>query len=201
MMHQQMPNPKALNLEGLEDEKNKVTIGFKCQAQLKLRLANEATATGLTLSEYVETLILTNGQNNQASEKLNLKEAEIKRLNEQVTDLTNSMKSGNEKQATKDLDIKRLNEQIKIYQTRLKEAEDSQAQMKAKITKSNGDVSTLQTRLNFYEQHPLMVSLLTQYKGSKHVFECAEGGTQNLEIKDVNDIFTIIVNKAKLVKK
>jgi chromosome segregation ATPase len=201
MTYQLMTNPKALNLEGLEDEKNKVTIGFKCQAQLKLRLANEATATGLTLSEYVETLILTNGQNNQASEKLNMKEAKVKRLNDQVTDLTNSVKSGNEKQATRDLDVKRLNEQIKIYQTRMKEIEDSQAQMKAKISKSNVDVSTLQARLNFYEQHPLMVSLFAQYKGSKHVFECAEGGTYNLEIKDVKDIFTVIVNKAKLTKK
>jgi hypothetical protein len=200
MGNQQSINPKALNLEGLEDAKNKVTIGFKCQAQMKLRLANEATAKGLTLSEYAEALIMTNGHNNQAAEKLTLNDVEIRQLNEQVIDLTNSLKSSNEKQAAKDLDIKRLNGQVKTYQIHLEDVESNQVEMKAKVVKSNSDVLALQTRLNFYEKNPLMVSLLAQYKGSKQIFESAEGGTWNLEIKDVKDVFTVIVNKAKLKK-
>jgi hypothetical protein len=67
-LQQSSTNRKALNLEGLEVERNKVTIGFKCQAQMKLRLANEASSKGLTLSEYVETLIMTNNQNHQTVE-------------------------------------------------------------------------------------------------------------------------------------
>ena len=51
------PNPKALRLEGLEKLKNKVTVGFKCNPEIKLRLAMEAKKMGLTLSEYIETLI------------------------------------------------------------------------------------------------------------------------------------------------
>lgn len=198
MGYQHSINPKGLNLEGLEDEKNKVTIGFKCQAQMKLRLANEATAKGLTLSEYVETLIMTNGHNNQAAEKLTLKEAEIKRLNGQVTDLTNSLKSGNDKQAVKDLDIKRLNGQVKGYQSRLEDAEECQEEMSEKVGKANAAVLALQTRLNFYEQHPFMISLLAKYKGTNHIFDGADGGTWNLEIEDINDVFTVIINKAKL---
>jgi chromosome segregation ATPase len=197
MGYQHSINPKGLNLEGLEDEKNKVTIGFKCQALMKLRLANEATAKGLTLSEYVETLIMTNGHNNQAAEKLTLKEAEIKRLNGQITDLTNSLKSGNEKQATKDQDIKRLSGQVKAYQSRLEDAEECQEDMSEKISRSNADLITLQTRLNFYEQNPIIISLLAKYKGSKHTFDAADGGTWNLEIEDINDVFTVIINKVK----
>ena len=51
------PNPKALKLEGLENIKRKVTIGFKCDPKIKLQLASEAKKAGLTLSEFVETLI------------------------------------------------------------------------------------------------------------------------------------------------
>lgn len=197
MGYQHSINPKALNLEGLEDEKNKVTIGFKCQAQMKLRLANEATAKGLTLSEYVETLIMTNGHNNQAAEKLTLKEAEIKRLNGQVTDLTNSLKRDNDKQAAKDLDIKRLSGQVKTYQSRLEDAEECQEEMSEKVGKANAAVLALQTRLNFYEQNPIMISLLAKYKGSNHTFDAADGGTWNLEIEEIEDVFTVLINKVK----
>jgi hypothetical protein len=51
------PNPKALKLEGLENINKKVTVGFKCHPRLKLYLANEAKKSGLTLSEFIETLI------------------------------------------------------------------------------------------------------------------------------------------------
>jgi septum formation topological specificity factor MinE len=50
-------NPKALNLEGLENMSKKVTVGFKCHAKLKLQLAGDAKKAGLTLSEYIEALI------------------------------------------------------------------------------------------------------------------------------------------------
>ncbi len=48
----------ALNLEGLETVTRKVTIGFKCKAPVKLKLANAAGKLGLTLSEYVENIVL-----------------------------------------------------------------------------------------------------------------------------------------------
>jgi len=51
------PNPKALKLEGLENMNRKVTIGFKCHPKIKLQLAGEARKAGLTLSEFIETLI------------------------------------------------------------------------------------------------------------------------------------------------
>lgn len=53
----QIDNPKALNLFALEGETSKVTLGFKCTPQLKLRLALEAEQLGLTLSSYVGNLI------------------------------------------------------------------------------------------------------------------------------------------------
>ena len=47
-------NTKALNLSILHTEKNKITLGFKCTPRLKLKLAQEAQALNITLSEYVE---------------------------------------------------------------------------------------------------------------------------------------------------
>lgn len=50
-------NPKSLNLENLEDKETKVTLGFKCNPHLKLKLALDAQKQNFTLSEYVESII------------------------------------------------------------------------------------------------------------------------------------------------
>ena len=50
---------RALQLEGLQFAQNKVTLGFKCEAGTKIALANEARQIGMTLSEYVDTVIST----------------------------------------------------------------------------------------------------------------------------------------------
>lgn len=49
---------KDLNLGQLMDKSNKVTLGFRCTANVKLELAVEAHELGLNLSEYVESLII-----------------------------------------------------------------------------------------------------------------------------------------------
>lgn len=48
---------RALQLEGLQFAQNKVTLGFKCNAGTKIQLAQEAQQIGMTLSEYVDTVI------------------------------------------------------------------------------------------------------------------------------------------------
>lgn len=50
---------RALQLEGLQYAQNKVTLGFKCEAGTKIQLAREAQQIGMTLSEYVDTVIST----------------------------------------------------------------------------------------------------------------------------------------------
>jgi len=50
-------NPKALNLDAIQESNAKVTLGFKCDHELKLQLAQEAEEYGLTLSSYTEALI------------------------------------------------------------------------------------------------------------------------------------------------
>jgi hypothetical protein len=52
-----MKSGRPLQLEGLQYEKRKVTVGFKCQPLLKLELANEASKIEMTLSEYIEALV------------------------------------------------------------------------------------------------------------------------------------------------
>jgi hypothetical protein len=51
-------NPKALNLEKLRQTNKRVTLGFKCSPQLKISLANQAESNNMTLSEYVEGLVM-----------------------------------------------------------------------------------------------------------------------------------------------
>lgn len=50
-------NPKALNLGSLKGKTSKVTLGFKCTPELKLKLADDAQDLGLTLSSYTEYLL------------------------------------------------------------------------------------------------------------------------------------------------
>lgn len=54
---QEIRTGRALQLEGLQYAQNKVTLGFKCEAGTKIQLAQEAQQIGMTLSEYVDTVI------------------------------------------------------------------------------------------------------------------------------------------------
>jgi hypothetical protein len=54
---QEIRTGRALQLEGLQFAQNKVTLGFKCDAGTKIQLAQEAQQIGMTLSEYVDTVI------------------------------------------------------------------------------------------------------------------------------------------------
>jgi hypothetical protein len=51
-------NPKALNLDALKYADTNVTLGFKCEPELKLQLAQDAEKAGLTLSSYVKNLVI-----------------------------------------------------------------------------------------------------------------------------------------------
>ncbi|NBB19330.1 hypothetical protein GVN20_08200 [Runella sp. CRIBMP] len=63
-------NGRALQLEGLENARNKVTLGFKCDAGTKIQLAQEANQNAMTLSEYVETVVsLRHQRTNHAPQK------------------------------------------------------------------------------------------------------------------------------------
>jgi len=81
----QKTNPKALNLDGLDEINKKVTVGFKCNPRLKLQLANEAKSRGLTLSEYVENLLLSLGDVDGLNQK------EVERLKDQLAFYENSV--------------------------------------------------------------------------------------------------------------
>jgi len=50
-------NPKALNLELLEVIGKPVTLGFKVNPDVKLKLAKDATQSGMSLSMYVKKIL------------------------------------------------------------------------------------------------------------------------------------------------
>jgi hypothetical protein len=51
-------NPKALNIEKLRYTDKRVTLGFKCDPQVKIELAEKATVNNISLSEYVEEIVV-----------------------------------------------------------------------------------------------------------------------------------------------
>ena len=84
---------RALQLEGLQFAQNKVTLGFKRDGGTKIRLAQEAQQAGMTLSEYVDTVISSrHSQGNQGisrstSElvtKLEMQKKQIQQLESKV---------------------------------------------------------------------------------------------------------------------
>ncbi len=65
---------RTLQLEGLELAKNKVVIGFASNAGTKIQLAQEASKYGMSLSEYVDTIILNRNNPQTASANEVIKE-------------------------------------------------------------------------------------------------------------------------------
>ena len=58
----------------------KITVGFKCEPELKYDLSLEATSTGVTLSEYVENICanrmqMTHSEDNESAELKTLRMA------------------------------------------------------------------------------------------------------------------------------
>lgn len=51
-------NPKALDLDSIIGMNKKVTLGFRCAPEFKVELAKMAYSEGLTLSAYVENILL-----------------------------------------------------------------------------------------------------------------------------------------------
>jgi hypothetical protein len=51
-------NPKALNIDKLYLTDKRVTLGFKCSPQLKIELAEKAGMKNISLSEYVEGIVV-----------------------------------------------------------------------------------------------------------------------------------------------
>ena len=68
---------KDLNLDQLMNKSNKVTLGFRCTANIKLELAVEAHELGLNLSEYVESLIIARKHKGVEDSFLRTKTSEI----------------------------------------------------------------------------------------------------------------------------
>lgn len=84
---------RPLHLDALEFAQNKVTLGFKCSAGTKIQLAQEAQTIGMTLSEYVDTLISsrhslqsqTPRSTSELSPKVEIQQKQIQQLEAKVS--------------------------------------------------------------------------------------------------------------------
>jgi hypothetical protein len=72
---------RALQLEALKHARNKVTLGFKCDAGTKILLAQEAYQSGMTLSEYVDTVVSARSLENKKNDSV------ISNLKSEIEDL------------------------------------------------------------------------------------------------------------------
>jgi hypothetical protein len=88
-MHPTMRTGRALQLEEIANSPNKVTLGFKCNAQLKISLAMEAQGYSMSLSEYVETIVENRHvqKQNVAKTQSTNESGEIWQLNNQIKEL------------------------------------------------------------------------------------------------------------------
>lgn len=66
-------NPKALNIDAIKCCTSKVTLGFKCNPELKVKLAEDAELNGLTLSAYTELILNETHQYLEGYKKENAK--------------------------------------------------------------------------------------------------------------------------------
>lgn len=123
-------NPKALQLGGLDSITKKVTVGFKCHAKIKLQLAKDAHKYGLTLSEYVENLLL---------------------------DLDNA----SQQETNENFELKKM--------------------------------------IGFYE-NDILKNLFTQYENQEFNFKNTGGSDLKIKVKELKDIYTIIINSYKINK-
>jgi hypothetical protein len=71
---------RGLDVNALANATAKVTLGFKCEAQLKIDLAVEADRYSMSLSEYVEVLVARRHENNSENEN----RGEIERLKKRL---------------------------------------------------------------------------------------------------------------------
>jgi len=124
-------NPRALNLEKIQQSKNKVTLGFKCNPEIKLTLANEAKQRGLTLSEYVENIIV-----NAVNEKL-----QTKNETEKLTEI-----------------IKEQKERIEFYENDLlKKIYNENKNITAQFKNANGELIKLKIS-SIYDTYTMIIN-------------------------------------------
>jgi hypothetical protein len=121
---------RQLDVEAIAQSKNKVTLGFKCEPQLKMDLAMEAERYGMSLSEYTEVIV---GKRHNQTKPLN----------------------------------------------------------------SNEETQSLKAKLSFYENDFLKKALVT-YKGRIVDYKDSFGHDRRIQIDKIEDVFTVIINKAKL---
>ena len=88
-MHPTIRTGRALQLDEIANSPNKVTLGFKCNAQLKISLAMEAQGYSMSLSEYVEAIVENRytQQQNIATEHPTNGSSEIRQLTNQIKEL------------------------------------------------------------------------------------------------------------------
>lgn len=71
---------RGLDVNALANATAKVTLGFKCEAQLKMDLAIEADRYSMSLSEYVEVLVARRHENHSENEN----RGEVERLKKRL---------------------------------------------------------------------------------------------------------------------
>ena len=115
---------KTVDTQEVTRKENKVTLGFRCNPNLKLQLATTAQNYGFTLSEYVESILT----------------------------------------------------EFDLFQ---KENEK------------------LKSKVNFYE-NDFLKSIFKKHKNTHLKFKNSKGEHQEMDIKNIQDIYTILINIVKV---
>ncbi len=88
-----------IDYEAIENATSKITTGFRCDPELKLQMAEEATNLGITLSEHLENILCN--RNAFAIEKAQLKGEIEKHIREKEVQSLEISRLKNESEAQK----------------------------------------------------------------------------------------------------
>ncbi len=99
-----------IDYEAIENATSKITTGFRCDPELKLQLADEATELGISLSEHLENILCN--RNAFAIEKAQLKgEVEKHKMDKEVQ--SNEISKLKNELETQKKEIEQLNIKVK----------------------------------------------------------------------------------------
>lgn len=144
-------NPKALNLEAVKQSQTKVTLGFKCNPNIKLDLAQKAQQLGLTLSEYVENLIMNS---EKLFEKFQLQEKDEKA---KLTQIINELKG--EIGFYENDSLKRIYEKVKNQTVEYKNENNENVSLKISSIKSLFTIIINSFKIENNETDPNTISI------------------------------------------
>ena len=176
------------NSETEKESQKKITVGFKCLPSLKLKLSEQAQKLDISLSEYVENIVINyQPKNKDSQEAIEVRQEPVKKtcFADLEARLTNIM----EEQLSPVLVAIEEAKELLIGQEPVTSAEvqdESHEELKA----ANAD---LKSQLEAITGNEGLKALFEKYEGKKLEYQTASGDKKKIQVSSIADIITALV--------